>query len=183
MAQAEVEEPGAGNLHRGKGGVPQVHVVHQRLGDGPGGHLHGLGPRHGKGGGIVPVLGVLGGSPPCPSRRPAGEGAGRGRPSHRPGRSPGSPAPLRIESYLPYRSILFFPFSPLTVLGPAGPAEVPSPDLEGVLPYGLAVHFQGVTDGEVSPSSPKSALARWVFTPNMRPPWAFLYREKCFCPS
>ena len=62
------------------------------------------------------------------TRRPRRGGRRLRRPSHRPGRSPGSPAPLRIESYLPYRSILFFPFSPLTVLGPAGPAEVPSPE-------------------------------------------------------
>ena len=35
-------------------------MVHDGLGDGPGGHVHGLGPRHGEGGGVVSVLHILG---------------------------------------------------------------------------------------------------------------------------
>ena len=59
-AQPEIQKARAGDLHRGEEAVCQVHVVHHRLGDGPGGHFHGLGAGHGEGGGVVPVLGVFG---------------------------------------------------------------------------------------------------------------------------
>ena len=59
-AQGEVQKTGTGNLHLLEVAPLQVQVVHDGLGDGPGGHAQGLGPRHGVGGGVVPVGGVLG---------------------------------------------------------------------------------------------------------------------------
>ncbi len=59
-AQGEVQKAGAGDLHLLEVAALQLQVVHDGLGDGPGGLVQGLGPRHGEGGGVVPVGGVLG---------------------------------------------------------------------------------------------------------------------------
>ena len=59
-AQSEVQKAGASDLHLVKEGARQVQVVHNGLGDLPRGLVEGLGPRHGKGGGVVAVGGVLG---------------------------------------------------------------------------------------------------------------------------
>ena len=77
VAQAEVQEAGAGDLHGGEDGAGEIHVVHQGLGNGAGGHLHGLGPGHGHGGGVVAVLGVLGDLHGAFQLYPGGEGPGR----------------------------------------------------------------------------------------------------------
>ena len=58
--QGEVQEAGAGDLHLLEEAALQLHVVHDGLGNGTGGLVHGLGARHGKGGGVVPVGSVLG---------------------------------------------------------------------------------------------------------------------------
>ena len=60
VRQAEVDEAGAGHLHRGKPGICQIGVGDQGLGDLPGGHVQGLGPGHGVVGGKVTVGAVLG---------------------------------------------------------------------------------------------------------------------------
>ena len=53
-------------------------MVHHRLGDGPGGHFHGLGAGHGEGGGVVPVLGVFGNYFHPGGEDPRGGGGGVG---------------------------------------------------------------------------------------------------------
>ena len=49
-------------------------MVHNGLGNGPGGHMQRLGPRHGKGGGVIPVGGVLGNLNSGLYLRPGGQG-------------------------------------------------------------------------------------------------------------
>ena len=56
----EVQKAGAGNLSPLEQSALQLQVVQNDLGNGTGGHLQCLGPRHGKGGGKVPVSAVLG---------------------------------------------------------------------------------------------------------------------------
>ena len=60
LPQAEVQEPGPGDLGGGKIAPLQVHAVQQGLGDGPGGLPQGLGGRQGEGSGKVAVGGVPG---------------------------------------------------------------------------------------------------------------------------
>ena len=59
-AQGEVQKPRPGNLHLVKEGAGQLQMVRQNLGDGPGGHMEGLGAGHSEGGSVVPVGGILG---------------------------------------------------------------------------------------------------------------------------
>ena len=59
-AQGKVEEAGSRDLHLIEVAALQLQVVHDGLGDGSGGHVEGLGPGHGEGGGVIPVAGVLG---------------------------------------------------------------------------------------------------------------------------
>ena len=59
-AQAEIQKAGAGDLGALEVGPLQLQVVQDNLGDGSGGHVEGLGPRHGKGGRVVPMGYVLG---------------------------------------------------------------------------------------------------------------------------
>ena len=58
--QNKVQKTGAGDVYLLEIAPCQVHVVHNGLGNGPWGHVQGLGPRHSEGGGIVPVSGVFG---------------------------------------------------------------------------------------------------------------------------
>ena len=58
--QSKVQETGAGDLHLLEVAALQLQVIHDGLGDGTGGLVQGLGSRHGKGGGVVPVGGILG---------------------------------------------------------------------------------------------------------------------------
>ena len=58
--QSKVQKTGAGDVYLLEIAPCQVHVVHNGLGNGPWGHVQGLGPRHSEGGGIVPVSGVFG---------------------------------------------------------------------------------------------------------------------------
>ena len=57
IAEAAGIGPGWGALEVGP---LQLQVVQNNLGDGSGGHVEGLGPRHGEGGGVIPVGDVLG---------------------------------------------------------------------------------------------------------------------------
>ena len=59
-AQGEIQKAGPGDLHFLEVAPLQVKVVHNGLGDGPGGLVQRSGPRHGIGGGVVPVGGILG---------------------------------------------------------------------------------------------------------------------------
>ena len=59
-AQVEIQKAGAGNLHLLEVAALQLQVIHNGLSNGTGGLVQSLGSRHGKGGGVVPVGGVLG---------------------------------------------------------------------------------------------------------------------------
>ena len=72
-AQGEIEKAGSGNLHLLEIAALQLQVVRDDLGDLPGGHVQGPGPRHGKGGGVIPVGGVLWNLDGGADLRPGGE--------------------------------------------------------------------------------------------------------------
>ena len=59
-AQGEVEKAGAGHLHLVKIAALQLHMVHEGLGNVPGGLPQRLGGGQGKGGGVIAVFGILG---------------------------------------------------------------------------------------------------------------------------
>ena len=77
-AQVEIQKAGAGNLGPLEVGALQVQMVQDDLGDGPGRHVQGLGPGHGKGGCVVAVADLLGDIHIAPHHRPGGESPGRG---------------------------------------------------------------------------------------------------------
>ena len=59
-AKSKVQEAGASDLHLLEVAALQLQVIHNGLCNGPGSLVQSLGSRHGKGGGVVPVGGVLG---------------------------------------------------------------------------------------------------------------------------
>lgn len=65
------------DLHLIKEGTRQLQVVHNSLGNLPGGLVERLGPRHGEGGGVVPMCGVLGDLDGGLDLRPGGQQTGR----------------------------------------------------------------------------------------------------------
>ena len=98
-AHEEVQEAGAGDLGPLKIAPLQVQMVHDGLGDGPGGHVHGLGPRHGEGGGIVAVLHILGDFDGGLYFHPGGQDTLGGGLLDRPPGSVRTPVPGPLESY------------------------------------------------------------------------------------
>ena len=59
-AQSKVQEARSRDLHLVKITAGQIQMLHDGLGDLPGRPVQRLGPRHGKGGGVIPVFHVLG---------------------------------------------------------------------------------------------------------------------------
>ena len=59
-AQSKVQEARTGDFYLLEVAALQLQVIHNGLSNGTGGLVQSLGSRHGKGGGVVPVGGVLG---------------------------------------------------------------------------------------------------------------------------